>query len=64
MRTNTKELILLGVVFSVIQFLISSGVFVTYQQMTSYAAPKDDINKIEQALIRIENKIDKISLRY
>lgn len=46
----------------VVQFLVSSGIFVTYQGMTAYAAPKEDITEITQHLIRIENKIDKLIL--
>ena len=46
----------------VVQFLISSGILVTYQEMTAYAAPKEDITEITQHLIRIENKIDKLIL--
>ena len=61
---NRKELVMYGLVFAVVQFLVSSGIFVTYQSMTAYAAPKTDITKIEATLIRIEEKIDKIALRY
>lgn len=59
---NKKTLIVYGIIFMVVQFLISSGIFVTYQGMTAYAAPKEDITEITQHLIRIENKIDKLIL--
>lgn len=55
---NKKELALYGIILAVIQALISTGFFVTYQQMIAYAAPKSDIIKLEQHLLRIEEKID------
>lgn len=60
---NKRDLILFGLVFLVMQALINMGVFVTYQQMVAYAAPITDITKIEQALIRIEKKLDTYMLR-
>lgn len=60
---DKKLLVLYGIVFIVIQSLISAGFFVTYQQMVAYAAPKDDITKIEQHLLRIEKKLDTYILR-
>lgn len=59
-----KEALLYGVAYLVINFLISSGIFVTYQSMTAYASPKSDIIKIEQRLARIEDKLDKLIMRY
>lgn len=59
---DKKTLIIYGIVFMVMQFLISSGIFVTYQGMTAYAAPKEDITDITQHLIRIESKLDKLIL--
>lgn len=58
MKHRTKELAIMGAIVGAIQFLISSGIFVTYQTMTAYAAPKSDISKIESTLIRIEDKLD------
>lgn len=57
-----KTLIIYGVVFMIVQFLISSGIFVKYQEMTAYAAPKESISDISQHLLRIENKIDRLIL--
>ena len=57
---DKKTLIVYGIVFMVVQFLICSGIFVTYQGMTAYAAAKEDITEITQHLSRIENKIDKL----
>lgn len=63
MKDRHKELVISGVIFGVIQFLISSGIFVTYQTMATYAAPKSDISKIESTLLRIENKLDTYILK-
>lgn len=63
MKGRHKELVASGVIFGVIQFLISSGIFVTYQTMASYAAPKSDISKIESTLLRIEQKLDNYILQ-
>lgn len=63
MKDRHKELVISGIIFGVIQFLISSGIFVTYQTMATYAAPKSDISKIETTLLRIENKLDNYILK-
>lgn len=60
---NKKELIILGLVYITIQALLNLGVFVTFPQMTAYAAPRGDITKIEAQLTRIEDKVDSLILR-
>lgn len=57
---NKKQLATYGVAFIVIQTIISCGIFVTFPQMTAYAASKDSIEAIQQQLTRIEHKVDKI----
>lgn len=57
---DKKTLIVYGIIFMVVQFLISSGIFVTYQGMTAYAASKDSIQQIQEQLNRIEHKLDKV----
>lgn len=57
---DKKTLIIYGVALLVIEFLLSSGIFVTYQSMASYAAPKSDVEIIMQHLVRIENKLDRL----
>lgn len=55
-----KSLIIGGIALTVLQVAISSGLFVTYQQMVTYAAPKDEITSIKGHLIRIEEKLDRL----
>lgn len=57
---DKKTLLVYGLVFAVIQAVLNLGVFVTFPQMTAYAASKESIMQIEEQLNRIESKIDKI----
>lgn len=57
---NKKQLATYGLAFIIIQTIISCGIFVTFPQMTAYAASKDSIEAIQQQLTRIEHKVDKI----
>lgn len=57
---NKKALITYGLVLVVIQTLLSCGIFVTFPQMTAYAASKDSIQQISEQLNRIEHKLDKV----
>ena len=57
---DKKTLLSYGFVFFIIQALLSFGIFVTFPQMTAYAAPKDAIAQITEQLNRIERKIDKV----
>lgn len=59
---NIKQLAMYGLVFTMIQAIISCGIFVTFPQMTAYAASKDDLTIIHSQLERIEHKIDKLIL--
>jgi hypothetical protein len=61
-KNNIKGLFLAGVVWTVIQSLISCGIFITFKDMVAYAAPKDSIITIEKQLNRIEEKVDKLIL--
>lgn len=61
---NIKQITLYGIVFIVIQSIISCGIFVTFPQMAAYAASKDDLTAIHSQLQRIEQKIDKLILGY
>lgn len=58
-----KTLIFYGFVYAVIQTLLSWGIFVTVPQMVAYAAPKDAIEHLQEHLVRIENKIDRILVK-
>lgn len=58
------KLIIFGIAFVVLQALISSRVFVTYAEMTNYAASKDAMKQVSEQLARIENKLDKLILGY
>lgn len=61
-KEKAKELIFMGIVWTVIQSLISCGIFITFKDMVAYAAPKDSITIIEKQLNRIEEKVDKLIL--
>lgn len=61
---DKKQLAIYGITMVVIQSLISCGIFVTYPQMTAYAASQDDITNIHNQLQRIENKLDKLIIGY
>ena len=63
-RMNIKQITVYGLVFIVMQSIISCGIFVTFPQMTAYAASKDDLTSIHSQLQRIEEKIDKLILGY
>lgn len=55
-----KHFIIYGLVYLVTQTLISTGIFVTFPQMTAYAAPKETLKAIYENLQRIEMKLDKM----
>ena len=57
---DKKAVMVLIIAFAVIQFLISCRIFVTFEGMTAYAAPKDAISQIQEQLNRIEHKLDKV----
>lgn len=61
---DKKKITVYGIVFLAIQIIMSLKIFVTYSEMAAYAAPKKDITTIEERLIRIENKLDKIIMGY
>lgn len=61
---DIKKITICGIIFLVIQAIINTGIFVTFPQMTTYAASKDSIAKIEAQLARIETKIDKLIMGY
>lgn len=61
-KGKAKELIFAGIVWTIIQSLISCGIFITFKDMVAYAAPKDSIATIEKQLNRIEEKVDKLIL--
>lgn len=57
---DKRTLMIYGIVFIVIQMLLSCNIFVTFSQMAAYAAPKDALEQITTQLNRIENKLDKV----
>lgn len=56
--------IIYAAVLLVVQFLVTSHLFVTYAEMTNYAAPKGALDHIAEDLDRIEQKLDKVILGY
>ena len=64
MKTNIKQISLYGLIFIIIQSIINCGIFVTFPQMTAYAASKEDLVNILGQLERIEQKLDKLILGY
>lgn len=58
------KLAIFGIVFIVIQAIISSHLFVTYAEMTDYSASKEAMQQVIEQLTRIENKVDKLILGY
>lgn len=61
-KEKARELLIAGIVWTVIQSLISCGIFITFKDMVAYAAPKDSIATVEKQLNRIEEKVDKLIL--
>ena len=61
---DLKKLAIYGIAFLIIQILISAHLFVTFAEMTDYAAPKDSVSQVREQLNRIEHKIDKLILGY
>lgn len=57
---DKKALTALIIALLVIEFLVSCHIFITFEEMAAYAAPKDSLQLIEEQLNRIESKIDKI----
>lgn len=57
-----KKEITTGIVFVVIQFCISCGIFVTYPQMAAYAVSKDTMELVLIKLNKIENKLDTLMI--
>lgn len=61
-KQDLKPIFIAGIIWTVVQTLISCGIFVTFKDMVAYAAPKDSITAIEKQLSRIEEKVDKLIL--
>lgn len=61
-KLDIKGLFVAGIIWTVIQTCVSCGIFITFQDMVAYAAPKDSIVTIEKQLNRIEEKVDKLIL--
>lgn len=59
-----RKLLVYAIAFLIVQFLISSHLFVTFNEMASYAASKDSLSQVIDQLNRIEHKIDKIIIGY
>ena len=57
---DKKAVTIMVIAFAVIQFLISCRIFVTFEGMAAYAAPKDAIQHMQEQLNRIEHKLDKV----
>ena len=56
--------IIYTVIILVVQFLLTSHLFVTYAEMTNYAVPRSALEHIAADLDRIEQKLDKVILGY
>lgn len=59
---EAKKLIIFGIVYLVVQFLFTTHLFVTFPEMTAYAASKSSVEQIYKQLNRIEEKVDKLIL--
>ena len=59
-KMDKKAVLVMITAFAVIQFLISCRIFVTFEGMAAYAAPKDAIEQMQAQLNRIEHKLDKV----
>lgn len=63
MKQRVTDTIVSVIVVSVITCLINWGIFVRFQDMYAYAAPKDSIVKIERQLDRIERLTIKLCMK-
>ena len=61
---DMKKLAIYGIAFIIAEILVSAHFFVTFAEMTAYAAPKDSVAQVQEQLNRIEHKIDKLILGY
>ena len=61
-KMDVRGLVIAGIIWTVVQSLISCGIFITFKDMVAYAAPKDSITTIEKQLNRIEEKVDELIL--
>lgn len=57
---DKKAVAIMCIAFTVIQFLIGCRIFVTFEGMAAYAAPKDAIEQMQAQLNRIEHKLDRV----
>jgi hypothetical protein len=51
------------IVVAVITCLVNWGIFVTFQDMYAYAAPKESVEKMEKQLDRIELKVNELCVK-
>jgi len=57
---DKKTLVGYGFILVAIQIIVGLKIFVTFTDMTAYAASKDTIQMVIERLDRIEHKLDKV----
>lgn len=62
-KQKITDITVSATVVAVVTFLVNLGLFVTFQDMYAYAAPKDSIAKMEQQLDRIERLTIKLCVK-
>lgn len=62
-KQKITDITVSSTVVAVVTFLVNLGLFVTFQDMYAYAAPKDSIAKMEQQLDRIERLTIKLCVK-
>lgn len=62
-KQKITDITVSATVVAVVTFLVNLGLFVTFQDMYAYAAPKDSITKMEQQLDRIERLTIKLCVK-
>lgn len=58
---DKKAIWIYGLAFLIINLVMSLKIFVTFSDMTAYAASKDSMQLIMERLDRIEHKLDKLA---
>ena len=63
MKRDVKDLAATGAIVATITCLINWGIFVTWREMTAYAAPKEDVVKMAKQLNRMELKLNELCIK-
>lgn len=60
---NKKELVAVAIIYTLIQFLLSSGMFVTPNQMEAYAVSKDTMQLVLDGITGTNKRLDNIETK-